>query len=131
MELNTHTEFAQDGFDINVQDGELLVTFAITAEDVKFGVGSAAFLLSVVDNVILTGPHELFETDVRESNKNPGRVWQGEKPLGGGSMIRNCKIIITKTLIRYIQDLYHIYTVDYASLAQTSKAWMMSFSKSI
>lgn len=102
-----NTDFAQDGFDINVKDGELLVTFAITAEDAKFGVGSAAFLLSVVDNVILTGPHEIFETDVCESTKKSERVWQGAtvwKRMYDSKLLQNksaysCKMITKKSIL--------------------------------
>eukprot|EP00435_Cladocopium_sp_Y103_P020496 s1453_g5.t1 len=49
----------EDGFDLKLLDsGDLEVTFALDSSEVAFGVGGAAFLLSVVDNVIVSGPHE-------------------------------------------------------------------------
>ena len=49
----------QDGFDLNLlESGDLEATFALDSSEVAFGVAGAAFLLSVVDNVIVSGPHE-------------------------------------------------------------------------
>ncbi|CAL1161440.1 unnamed protein product [Cladocopium goreaui] len=48
-----------DGFDLNLlESGDLEATFALDSSEVAFGVAGAAFLLSVVDNVIVSGPHE-------------------------------------------------------------------------
>ncbi|CAE8684826.1 unnamed protein product [Polarella glacialis] len=48
-----------DGVDLALQaNGHFQVTFALEAAEREFGLGGAAFILSLVDNVIVTGPHE-------------------------------------------------------------------------
>ncbi|CAK9084986.1 unnamed protein product [Durusdinium trenchii] len=46
-----------EAFDLHVQDGCLVVTFPLESFEVDFGLGGAAFLVSAIDNVIVTGPH--------------------------------------------------------------------------
>jgi len=45
--------------------GSFLVSFELPAADLEHGVGSAGFLVSTVDNCIVTGPHSVG--DLREA----------------------------------------------------------------
>lgn len=54
-----------DGFDVRQGSEELLVTFALGSEELR----GSAFLLSVIDNHIVSGPHlqeELEQVDFNE-----------------------------------------------------------------
>ena len=67
-----------DAFDLELEDEKLLITFPLEAYELDFGLGGAAFLLSIIDNVIVTGPHyqEDLETvwpvEAAESTKKSG-----------------------------------------------------------
>ncbi|CAE7247814.1 BBS7 [Symbiodinium pilosum] len=46
-----------DGLQVQLQDDQVSVRFALEDVELEFGLGGCAFLLSVVDNVIISGPH--------------------------------------------------------------------------
>lgn len=50
-----------DGIDVEVRNGEFRVSFALPDAEVEYGVGSALFLVSTVDNTIVSGPHRFEE----------------------------------------------------------------------
>lgn len=59
--LEAHPDEVQllDGLAVQIGADCLRIVFPLTVAEAEYGVGSAAFLLSLVDNTIISGPHQV------------------------------------------------------------------------